>query len=216
MSATLPNVLLVGDSISGDGTGYFPHVKTHLDGLAHVVRAGTVAEDADKLCGTSFGVAECASNWLLGGKWDVIHLNWGLHDVDAKLYAAVAVEGYVANLEDIIETLRRGLRPGGSLVWASTTPVPYSYHSRKDSDVVNINAAALQLLQSDCCRDVVVGADLYARVVERFPATAECTSLQKQGVHFSDVGRQFLGLLVSASIAPNLQTPERSWFRLGH
>jgi hypothetical protein len=137
------------------------------------------------------------------------------------------------------------------LVWASTTPVPPSYHSRNDSDVVRlcgkpetsrenpdlfltlppqvaINAAASNLLQSDCCRDVVFGADLYARVVERcgrdedtagkaerapgpaetdaigYPATSDCAYLQDDGVHFSELGRRFTGLLVSAAIAPRL------------
>ncbi|KAJ1448416.1 hypothetical protein M885DRAFT_539246 [Pelagophyceae sp. CCMP2097] len=217
LSTTLPNVLLVGDSISANGTGYLAHVQSQLEGLAHVLPCGGVADNGalenKGLCGTSFGVDECAGDWLLNGKWDVIHLNWGLHDIDAKLYAPVALEDYVANLESIIQTLKGSLKPGGSLVWASTTPVPPSYQSRNDSDVVLINAAAAALLQSDCCRDVVFGADLYARVVERcgrdaesagYPATSDCAYLQDNGVHFSDLGRRFTGLLVAAAIAPRL------------
>ena len=67
----LPRVLLIGDSIS---IGYTVPVRELLEGKANVHRPLTN-------CGpTSKGVAEI-EEWLGDGKWDVIHFNWGLHDL---------------------------------------------------------------------------------------------------------------------------------------
>ena len=67
----LPRVLILGDSIS---IGYMVGVRERLQGRANVHRP---AEN----CGeTARGVASL-DKWLGGGKWDVIHFNFGLHDV---------------------------------------------------------------------------------------------------------------------------------------
>ena len=74
-SDTRPNLLVVGDSISAVGTGYVEDLTSVLGGLAHVVHAGTVADNGRRLgiepdlghkgpCGTSFGVLECVDTWL--------------------------------------------------------------------------------------------------------------------------------------------------------
>lgn len=61
------------------------------------------------ICGTSFGVVACLPQWLGTntvaatplhaltrhqgqGGWDVIHFNWGLHDICASMYAPVTLE----------------------------------------------------------------------------------------------------------------------------
>ena len=67
----LPRILLIGDSIS---IGYTVPVRNKLKGKANVHRPRTN-------CGpTTKGVAEIDA-WLGDGKWDVIHFNWGLHDL---------------------------------------------------------------------------------------------------------------------------------------
>ena len=38
------------------------------------------------------------------------------------------------------QRLRAHLRPKGTLIWSTTTPVPPSYHNRNNSDVLRINA----------------------------------------------------------------------------
>lgn len=67
----LPRVLLIGDSIS---IGYTVPVREQLAGKANVHRILTNGGP------TSNGVANLAK-WLGTGKWDVIHFNWGLHDL---------------------------------------------------------------------------------------------------------------------------------------
>ena len=67
----LPNVLLIGDSIS---IGYTRPVRKKLSGVANVFRPNTN-------CGpTTKGVSEL-DKWLGDRKWSVIHFNHGLHDL---------------------------------------------------------------------------------------------------------------------------------------
>ena len=140
-------------------------------------------------------------------------MNWGLHDICPKMYVAVSREQYVANMESIYHLLLSLLTPKGTLIWASTTPVPPSYANRNNSDVIAINSLMRGLFgQTGKYPDVVVH-DLYTEVVDRchkdpasvgYPITSDCTFLQDNGVHFSDAGRQFTGVLVAAAIAPHL------------
>src|SRR5262249_4795155 len=67
----LPRVLLIGDSIS---IGYTVPARKLLQGKANVHR---IPENGGP---TSNGSAKL-DKWLGDGKWDVIHFNWGLHDL---------------------------------------------------------------------------------------------------------------------------------------
>ncbi len=75
----LPRVLILGDSIS---IGYTPFVQDMLKSEAEVVRPTRPNGNAENCSGTTLGVTaiDC---WLKigGGKWDVIHVNFGLHDL---------------------------------------------------------------------------------------------------------------------------------------
>ena len=68
---TLPRVLLIGDSIS---IGYTPATRKLLAGKANVHRIPTNGGPTDN--GT-----KNIKQWLGDGKWDVIHFNFGLHDI---------------------------------------------------------------------------------------------------------------------------------------
>jgi hypothetical protein len=92
--------LLIGDSIANFGSGYAGNVRQLLGpttvpggtgpSLGPSANAAVSAPRAypqgNGFCGSSFGVLDCAGLWLgeqLHYKWDVIHFNWGLHDVDS-------------------------------------------------------------------------------------------------------------------------------------
>merc|ERR1711871_1745104 len=88
LNSTLPNVLLVGDSISGAGTGYLTNVQAMLGfSGSNVTGGGAIGNAAvqsgpgygKKYCGTSFGLLHCTTNWTNAGHvgWDVIHFNFG-------------------------------------------------------------------------------------------------------------------------------------------
>src|SRR5262245_16074553 len=69
--APLPRVLIIGDSIS---IGYTTDVKVLLEGVADVQHnPGNAAHTWKGL--------EQLNAWLGDGRWDVIHFNWGLHDL---------------------------------------------------------------------------------------------------------------------------------------
>ena len=121
----LPVVLLLGDSIS---IGYTPGVKELLKDEANVQRPKAN-------CGDTKRGLKALRNWLGDTSWDVIHFNWGLHDLcyrhpDSKVYGnrdkvngtlSVPLEQYEKNLERLVRQLKK---TGATLVWASTTVVP--------------------------------------------------------------------------------------------
>jgi hypothetical protein len=224
LNESVPNVLLVGDSISGVGTGYLTNVQDMLGPSASTSRGGGPLGNAfvqsgpsygKNFCGTSYGVVECTKIWAdhpYKG-WDVIHFNWGLHDICPKMYVPIAAEQYEENMEALYLQLKRMLKTNGTLIWTTTTPVPPTYKNRNNSDVIRINNQMRTLFGPGSRHPEVVVHDLYGEVVQRchrdpaaegYPETSDCMLLQDNGVHFSTIGRQYTGIMVSAAIAPYL------------
>ena len=114
---------------------------------------------------TAKGVA-CIDHWLGGFYWDVVHVNFGLHDIDESEY--VPVEQYIRNLATIHSKIQPALTRTGAFIWASSTPVPYpsEYRLRNNSAVIRYNAAAAQLWKTLPEGSVVVN-DLYALIIKR-------------------------------------------------
>lgn len=192
----LPRVLLIGDSIS---IGYTVPVQAALKGKANVHRPGTN-------CGpTSRGVASI-EEWLGSGKWDVIHFNFGLHDVryfDSQNKAADAAKDnhrqvsdsdYEKNLEQLVARMKR---TGAKLIFATTTPVPEGSAGRVQGEEVKYNEIALRVMQ----KHGVAIDDLYAFAL---PKLAEIQ--RPANVHFTDEGSQRLASQVAASISKSLES----------
>ena len=142
----LPRVLIIGDSIS---IGYTPFVKQQLKDKANIIHAPGNNES------TARGL-EHLDAWLGSKKWDVIHFNWGLHDlkyIDAQTKIAdiskgkqwVPVETYEKNLTELVQRLKK---TGAKLIWCSTTPVPEGVMGRVPGEEVKYNAAALRVMQA--------------------------------------------------------------------
>ena len=141
----LPRVLLIGDSIS---IGYTLPVREALQGKANVHRIPTNGGP------TSNGVANL-DKWLGDKKWDVIHFNWGLHDlkfVDEKGQLSnaqtgkhqIPLEQYEQNLRQLTQRLKK---TGAKLIWCSTTPVPEGAAGRKPGDELRYNDAAAKVMK---------------------------------------------------------------------
>jgi lysophospholipase L1-like esterase len=188
----LPRVLLIGDSIS---QGYTKPVQTLLQGKANVHRIPDNGQT------TSYGLANL-KKWLGQGKWDVIHFNWGLHDIkigaDGK--HQVPIDQYEKNLVDLVKELKT---TGARLVWASTTPVPDGAlkPSRKRGDEVAYNEVARKIMD----QNGVAIDDLYTFAL---PRLAEIQ--QPVNVHFTPKGYEALAERVVASIQPLPAKPARS------
>lgn len=182
----LPRVLLIGDSIS---VGYTIPVRTLLAGKANVHRP---AENSGP---TTRGVQSLEA-WLGTGKWDVIHFNFGLHDLKTIWDGQhqVSVTDYERNLRRIVARLRQ---TGAVLIWASTTAIPEGKLGppRKPEDVVRYNRAALRVMKDHAVRV----NDLYAFVKPRLGELG-----RPQNVHFTDAGSQALAEQVVKAIVAAL------------
>lgn len=121
--AWLPNVLLIGDSIAG---GYLGGVQSRLKAVAHVERGNSG--------GTTQNGLEAIERILGEREWDVIHFNWGLHDMTWQRRMKPedrGIEGYAVRLEQLVTRLRE---TKAKLVWATTTPWPennYAYYEQR-------------------------------------------------------------------------------------
>ena len=178
----LPRVLLIGDSIS---IGYTVPVQKALAGKANVHRIPENGAD------TVNGLKKIDS-WLGDSHWDVIHFNWGLHDLKVTPEGGrqVPIEEYEKNLASLVDRLKR---TGAKLIWATTTPVPQGKQNppRESSDAPKYNAAARRVMESEG----VVIDDLYAVAMPRL------AEIQRPlNVHFNDAGWAALGSEVAEAI----------------
>ncbi len=189
----LPRILLIGDSIS---IGYTREVRRRLVGRTNVHRP------PDNCGPTVFGLEQLDS-WLGSGRWDVIHFNFGLHDLkfmDAN--GTYIVPGpydrplalpaeYAANLRAIVARLKR---TDARLVFANTTPVPAGTVGRVEGSEVAYNTAAAQVMRE---AGVPIN-DLHALVV------AHPNFQLPKNVHFTPEGCAALADQVTATLAPLL------------
>jgi len=178
----LPRVLLIGDSIS---IGYTLPVRKLLEGKANVHRIPTNGGP------TKNGVAYI-DKWLGKGKWDVIHFNWGIHDLkimpDGK--RQVEPEDYEKNLRALVAKMKA---TGAKLIWATTTPIPSGklVPDRQFGQVKEYNEIAAKVMKEN---DVAVD-DLNTLI------TPELEKLQNpHDVHYKAEGYQFLAKQVAAEI----------------
>ncbi len=195
-NADLPRVLLIGDSIS---IGYTVPVRKLLSQEANVIRPLTN-------CGPTTRGLEGIEQWLGDGKWDVIHFNWGLHDlkyVQAGTGKLAPVEGdrteqqvlpkdYAANLEKLVQRLKK---TGATLIWCSTTPVPPDAKGRVVGDSQKYNALAAEIMQ----RHGVETNDLYTLAKQR-----QGEIQRPADVHFTPAGSGVLAEQVAQSIGTAL------------
>lgn len=185
----LPRVLIIGDSIS---IGYTDQVRELLKGVANVHRA-------KENCGPTSRGVERIDKWLGDGKWDVIHFNFGLHDLkyvddegknstpqDGKLQ--IPLDVYQKNLQTIVEKMKA---TGAKLIFATTTPVPEGEPMRKAGSEEDYNKAALAVLKE---HDVAVN-DLCAFSRSRLEKIQ-----RPANVHFTPDGYKELASQVAAEI----------------
>ena len=192
----LPNVLLIGDSIS---VGYTSRVRTELDGEANVYRIPENGGDSDS-------VIRKLTGWLAGMNWAVVHCNAGLHDVkylneDSEMTNPEdggtqknSTTNYASNLEILFSDVENsGLID--QFIWAHTTPVPTGAVGRVVGDADKYNKVAENVLTN---HPAMVINDLYSLMIdhpeEQIPAD----------VHFSLPGYKQLGIKVANTIRAQL------------
>lgn len=192
----LPRVLLIGDSIS---MGYTPEVQALLEGKANVHR---IPENG----GTTAKGLKSLQAWLGRTKWDLIHFNWGLHDMKclpedprkragpkaAGTQRLVSIEDYEKNLRELVAQLQA---TGAKLLWCNTTPVPEGSGGRIAGEEVKYNEAAARVMKEAG----IPTDDLHAH------AAAKLKDVQlPANVHYSEAGYKYLAEKVAQEIAAAL------------
>jgi len=195
----LPNVLLIGDSIS---IGYTVPVRHALLGKADVFRPRT------NCAHSGVGVSNM-KRWLGKRKWHVIHFNFGIWDshylrngrlvrarpLSKEKMAGVTMryttEQYVENLTKILAILKQ---TDAKLIWAVTTPVTRlsparvaAYREKRD--------AAAKLMR----KESVIINDLHALALPNLKQWQ-----RKDGCHFLLKGSRALAAQVAATVTTAL------------
>jgi hypothetical protein len=165
----LPNVLLIGDSISRN---YYPEVQRQLDGVANVylfAASTSVGDPRLKVQLREFCRME-------GVPFAVIHFNNGMHGWE------YSEESYHKAFLAFVRTVR-GLSPGASLVWASTTPVKAdSTGGATNSRVDARNAIAFSTIRK-----------LHIRLDDQHDLMMQHSDAYQDDVHFNDRGSALQG-----------------------
>lgn len=197
-----PKVLILGDSIS---IGYYPLVKELMKGKAEVTRPFNESGSPENCQGTTNGIANI-ERWIGDTRWDVIHFNFGLHDLkhvdpetgknsdNAKDPRQAEPKLYKRNLKVITQKL---LDTKAKLIYATTTPYPKEVGGpvRVYGDAEKYNKIARKIMKK---YNIPVN-DLYSFVLPQM------TILQRpNNVHFTEKGSSILAERVVKQISAYL------------
>jgi hypothetical protein len=179
--AKLPNVLLLGDSITRN---YFPEVTKDLSGVANVyLMASSTCVGDPRL---AHQIAEFAE--MEDVRFQVVHFNNGMHGW------GYSEARYEAGFPAFLRALRALTTKSGMLIWASTTPVRLDkVVGPTNARVDRRNKIALAFLKS--ARITV--DDQHALMMQH-------RDLYADDVHFDDTGAKIEGdhaaVLIRAAI----------------
>jgi acyl-CoA thioesterase-1 len=192
----LPNVLVIGDSIS---IGYTLPTRALLKGKVNLHRIPTNGGPTTK------GIAEI-EKWLGKKKWDLIHFNWGLHDLkymgkdgtnlvpkEKGGVVQVPLSNYEKNLEKLVIRMKKSAK---QLVWRNTTPIPPGSKARYVGDSIKYNEAAARVMK----KHAIPTLDLFT------PSKKNMQDwMRKADVHYHAHGSQALAELVAGDILNRLK-----------
>ncbi len=150
-------------------------------------------------------------SWIGDRKWDVIHFNFGLHDLKymgpndenladpqaAGSHQQVPIDQYVANLRKIAQRLKA---TGATVIWCQTTPVPEGAAGRIVGDSKRYNEAAAKVM-----------TELGIATDPLFEVALEHADLQQAAnVHYTAEGSATLGEQVAKVVRAALaERPQR-------
>jgi acyl-CoA thioesterase-1 len=190
-------VLLLGDSIAG---GYAGAVSSLLKGKAFVQRGNNG--------GPSTAGLKNLDEILGDEPWDLIHFNWGLHDMTFQSRMAPEERGinqYAARLGQLVARLKK---TNAKLIWATTTPwcpEPYDYAAKRLKVILQYSAedekrwkdAALKVMKE---HDIPVN-DLHALLLPNLNDYLD----KPDDIHFNRKGSQTMADQIAVVIGDGLQ-----------
>jgi len=176
-NANLPNVLLLGDSISRN---YFPQVTKDLDGIANVYLMSSSTSVGDPRLPQQ--IAEFAR--LENIHFRVVHFNNGMHGwgyTEAQFKASFSL---------LIAAARALAGKDGALVWANITPVKDDAASSATNPRIDArNAIAL-----------IKVMDENIPVDDQHSLMMKHLDLYKDSIHFNSAGANIMGDQAAATI----------------
>ena len=193
----LPRVLLIGDSIS---EGYTVPVRKLLQGKANVHRI-------PKNGGPARTALAQIDEWLGTEKWDVIHFNWGLHDLrmfpnpkmDPAQWEKENLALYEKNLRALVARLKQ---TGAKLIWVSSTPI----QDETDSPREPPNRAAAVKVYNDVAAKIMKENGIPIDDLNAYVTPVQAKMQKPRNVHFSVEGSEFLAKKVAQEISAVLET----------
>ena len=192
----IPHVLIIGDSIS---IGYTLPTRALLKGKVNLHRIPTNGGPTTK------GLTEI-EKWLGKRKWDLIHFNWGLHDLkfmgkdgtnlvpkEKGGIVQVSLPEYEKNLSKLVIRMKKSAK---QLVWRNTTPIPPGSKARYVGDSIKYNQAAARVMK----KHGLPTLDLYT------PSKKNMKDWMKEAnVHYHAHGSQALAERVAQDIFDHLK-----------
>ena len=192
----LPHVLIIGDSIS---IGYTLPTRALLQGKVNLHRIPTNGGPTIK------GLSEI-DKWLGKRKWDLIHFNWGLHDLkymgkdgtnlvpkEKGGVVQVPLADYEKNLEKLVIRMKKSAK---QLVWRNTTLIPPGSKARYEGDSVKYNQAAARVMK----KLKIPTLDFFTPSMKNMKEW-----MKKANVHYFPHGSQALAELVAKDTLDRLQ-----------
>lgn len=182
----LPNVLLLGDSISRN---YFPQVTKDLAGVANVYLMASSTSVGDPRL--AHQIAEFAA--MEHVPFRVVHFNNGMHGW------AYSEEQYRAAFPGLLRSVKKLVGSHGVLIWATTTPVRADAHGGASNPRVDArNAIAGSLVQTA----KIPIDDQHALMMQHL-------DLFQDSVHFNPQGADLQGDQAAATIKTALSRVRR-------
>jgi len=182
VDSKLPNVLLVGDSITRN---YYPEVQRQLNQVANVYLMATSASVGDPRLPrqlAEFSAAESVS-------FQVVHFNNGMHGW------AYSEADYRAAFPSFLAALHT-MAPGASLIWATTTPVKVdAVPGPTNARVKARNSITLTLI-----KDAGISID------DQHGLMTQHLDQYEDKVHFKTAGAVIQGQQAAQSIRSSLQS----------
>ncbi|MGH9450209.1 MAG: SGNH/GDSL hydrolase family protein [Terriglobia bacterium] len=180
----LPNVLLLGDSIT---RAYYPDVARELRGRANCYLFATSASSGDPRLALQL---QSYFN-MVRVSFSIIHFNNGMHGW------GYSEAQYADGLPELVAELRKNA-PGAKLIWANTTPVRKDSKSGGASNarVEARNALAAKLMRAD-----------HIPTDDQYTLMAAHADLHSDDVHYTGAGCALQAKQVVRLIAPSLPQP---------
>jgi len=166
----LPNVLLLGDSISRN---YFPEVRRNLNGIANIYLMASSTSVGDPRL--PHQIAEFADTEKV--PFRVVHFNNGMHGW------AYTEAQYKAAFPAFLRAVRSLAEKNGALIWASTTPVRSDAHD----GATNARVEARNRIAEEFAQVAKIPID------DQFSLMQKHQDLYEDSVHFTSAGATIQG-----------------------